>query len=294
MKAARLMTRLLLVATALGAMTARPASVHAVDVVGPWTLTVVVPEPGCQFTGPMRVVAADGMAVVATDGMKFTGSATLSLVPGSNPVCPPSFTGMGEGTLEGNDIVFGLVDLSLGRVQFGGTVADDALSAMGKWMSVETGNLGEGTWFALRLPAQAPAICGSWTLDVVSFDPSCELVGPMTLTQQGSELRGATSFRRISGDDPCPLTGTANVVGAVTGSTVRLGVVIPDSGYALFEGMLSDDRRTMSGAWKFDVETGGTWTATCSGVAAPALGGIAVGVLGALLLAGGRRVVRRS
>ena len=283
MKAARLMTLSLLLAIAVGAVTMRPASVHAVDVAGSWTLTVVVPKPGCQFTGPMEVVA--------TGAMTFRGSAMLSLVPGSNSDCPSSFTGMGEGTLEGNEIVFGLADLSLGKVNFGGTVADDGLSAMGDWESQE---LGMGTWFALRLSPQAASVCGSWTLDVISMNPNCELVGSMTLTQRGSELRGTTSGRRISGEDPCPLTGDANVVGALSGSTVRLGLVVPaEEGYAFFEGMLSDDRRTMTGMWKFDEDTSGTLTAQCAGVAAPAVGGMAVGILGALLLVGGRRVLRR-
>ena len=281
MKAARLMTLSLLVAIAAGVVVMRPAPIQAVDVLGTWTLTVLVSKPGCQLTGPMEITSVKDMT--------FQGMMMLTPVSPSSPDCPQSLAGDVEGMLEGSKIVFGIANAPPGTAMYEGMVAADGLSATGDWKTDE----GTGPWFALRLSPQAPTICGSWTLDVVSINPSCELVGPMTLMQRGSELRGATSARRISGSDPCPLTGNANIVGALSGSAVRLGLVVPE-GYAFFEGMLSDDRRTMTGKWNFDSDTGGDWTATCSGVAAPAVGGMAIGVLGALLFVGGRRVLRRS
>ena len=283
MKASRLTTLSLVVALVGGAMALRPASVQAVDIEGPWTLTVVAPNPGCQFTGPMEITPQGGS--------DFSGTATTAIVSGSSPQCPQSFVATGMGTLSGNDIVFGLVDLSIGTANFTGTVAADELSATGTWTSAE---LGEGSWFALRLAAQAPTLCGNWTLDVDVTEPDCALRGPMTLTQQGSALRGKTTLSRVSGASPCPLTAAPNVVGSVSGSTVRLGLVLPTDGFALFEGTLSGDGASMSGTWLFEEETtGGTFTAACSGVAAPAVGGGAIGLLGVLLLLGGRRVVRR-
>ncbi len=285
MRNARVVTVSMFLAFVVGAIAVSPAATRAIDVSGSWTLTVVAPNPGCQFTGQMDVIPQSGSS--------FTGSATLTLVPGSNQSCPPSFSGTASGSLSGNDIVFGIADLSIGTVNFAGTVAGDGLSASGTWTST---NLGEGTWGAIRVPEQVAAICGSLTLDASAPNQNCTLTGPMTLTPDGSELRGVVSLRLLSGQPPCPLNASANVIGAVYGSEIRLVLVIPEQGCALFEGALSPDQRSMSGTWTFpgEANASGTWDAACSGVAAPALGTEAIGLLGLLLLAGGRSVLRRS
>ena len=153
MKHARGMGRLvvmvgLLLGTFVGATRAN-GGVPTVNVTGKWVLMVTDTTHMCSWKGPM---------VLSQTGMDFVGSATLQLVSGVG--CPNMFMSDIEGMVSGGGsgffIEFGFATGPLGEVLFRGTVAEDGQSAMGEWEDDA-----EGTWSALKLPAQGvPALSG--------------------------------------------------------------------------------------------------------------------------------------
>lgn len=139
------------------------------DVGGTWDLqasAVIPPESDpCVF---------EGSADVVQDGSVLSGQATLLLVSGPTPPCPPEMMADLDGNVDG-DSIFGTLDggAMFGLLSLQGSVSDDGQSIQGSFL-VEEGPFGgvTGTWSAVvqqEVPT-TPAIpaAGAWGLGLLT------------------------------------------------------------------------------------------------------------------------------
>jgi hypothetical protein len=258
-----------------------PGAAAGVDLTGCYTLTVDDPGHGCRWSGPM---------LITQTGTNLDGSLDLPLIMGGAG-CPPFLVATGSGTLVGSNFVFGFTSGGFGTATFTGTVSPDGQSATGTWVSSTPAS---GTWFA-----ESSAYTVAVDMTVTRPADGCEWTGTATFTvcADFESFTASVALPRVTGGSGCPPSITGTLSGTATGTPIIINfdLVSGEFGNDHFVGVVSEDRRSAAGTWLGDGGTG-TWSARFhlpGGVPAPAMDGIALGVLFAGLVAAGVLCARR-